>query len=259
MPQPSDQIRGSSAPTSPNSIIANRLYPIEDAPEAPDAKTPPKQPVNEEDDSLIDFSNMENGFVNDDRVIKKQIQNIEHAPMGDIGAITLHQTNSPTAQSTLNGWQTRKEGAHFLIGEDGTIYQVASLDKQTWHVGQLQSRCVNEKRCTDDEWQYYNDLEDKYRNQDSPNWADRAREIHAHEIEKDFPDRYPLNSESVGIEVVGKPDKNGVYPAPNAAQAASLKILVASLRKYYGIEDRNVLRHGQTGTRPPSECAKCNP
>lgn len=244
---------------TPFANMADQLYPQNITPEDQDSAMQSNPSPNGNDTSPIDFTNLEGGFVNDSRVVKHQINNIEHAPMGTVSAITLHQTNSPSAQSTLNGWQTRKEGAHFLIGEDGTIYQVASLNNQTWHVGQLQARCVNQKACSEYEAQYYRELDDKYRDQKNPNWAARANEIYAHEREKDFPDRYPFNSESIGIELVGEPDAKGVYPEPNAAQAASLKQLVAGLKQSFGIENKNIFKHGQTGTRYPSECAKCNP
>ena len=41
----------------------------------------------------------------------------------------------------------KKTGAHFLIANDGTIYQTASLEKLCWHVGILYSRCADEKSC----------------------------------------------------------------------------------------------------------------
>ena len=42
-------------------------------------------------------------------------------------------------------------GAHFLIDTDGTIYQTASLDKKTQHVGKIRSRCYEEEICSEKE------------------------------------------------------------------------------------------------------------
>jgi N-acetyl-anhydromuramyl-L-alanine amidase AmpD len=56
--------------------------------------------------------------------------------MTHVQGIIVHQTGSPTARSTLNGYGVaRANGAHFLIDKDGTIYQTASVLKQTAHVG----------------------------------------------------------------------------------------------------------------------------
>jgi hypothetical protein len=67
--------------------------------------------------------------------------------MPHIQGIIVHQTGSPTARSTLNSDGPRANGAHFLIDKDGTIYQTASLLKQTAHVGRLRARCIARSIC----------------------------------------------------------------------------------------------------------------
>ncbi|WP_240754345.1 N-acetylmuramoyl-L-alanine amidase [Lampropedia aestuarii] len=88
------------------------------------------------------------GMIDHTRIIKKRYIKIEKGPMPLIAGIIVHQTDGPTAQSAFNGYTAGKNGAHFLIDRDGTIYQTASLAQTTWHVGKLRSRCIAEKRCT---------------------------------------------------------------------------------------------------------------
>ena len=157
---------------------------------------------------------------------------IERDAMTAVHGIIVHQTNSPTATSTLNGYQRPKaNGAHFLIDRDGTIYQTASLYKQTWHAGWLKSRCVLEKRC-------------------APSKFNPIRE-HKREVVKSAPDRFPSNEDSIGIEIVGEAlprgtavvDEKKVYESVNDAQNNSLKWLVSGLTTTLGVPLHEIFRH----------------
>ena len=54
---------------------------------------------------------------------------IERMEMPKVNGLIIHQTQSPSVNSTLNSYaQDKANGAHFLIDKDGTIYQTASLN-----------------------------------------------------------------------------------------------------------------------------------
>lgn len=77
---------------------------------------------------------------------------VERGKIKPVSGIIVHQTGAATAKSTLNSYKQHfATGAHFLIDKDGTIYQTASVYRQTWHVGKLKARCLLENRCSSDE------------------------------------------------------------------------------------------------------------
>ena len=54
---------------------------------------------------------------------------IERMEMPKVNGLIIHQTQSPSVNSTLNSYaQDKANGTHFLIDKDGTIYQTASLN-----------------------------------------------------------------------------------------------------------------------------------
>lgn len=55
---------------------------------------------------------------------------IERGLLKSVTGIIVHQTDSFTAEATLNSYLTAGNGAHFLIDKDGTIHQTASLHKK---------------------------------------------------------------------------------------------------------------------------------
>ena len=87
------------------------------------------------------MAEIKNGLLIDGKVTQKIISNIERETIDlkNFKSIVVHQTYSPTAESTIQDWATRttkKFGAHFLIdtgvetvikkksykGIDGKIY-----------------------------------------------------------------------------------------------------------------------------------------
>ncbi len=56
--------------------------------------------------------------------------------------IVLHYTQEGSAQEALDTLRTRNSGgpvsAHYLIGKDGTIYQLVAEDERAWHAGDSQ-------------------------------------------------------------------------------------------------------------------------
>lgn len=69
------------------------------------------------------------GMLISDRITHRRFQGIEKGSreLERIVGIIIHQTDSPTAQATLNAYNSGGNSAHFLIGKDGHIYQTASL------------------------------------------------------------------------------------------------------------------------------------
>jgi hypothetical protein len=78
------------------------------------------------------------GLINDKKITQKIFKNLEHGAINKVNALVLHRTDSPTAKSTLLKYANKAStGAHFLVAEDGVIYQTAG--KNTWKIsGQSQ-------------------------------------------------------------------------------------------------------------------------
>jgi hypothetical protein len=75
----------------------------------------------------------------------------------------------------------------------------------------------------------------------------------AQEKAKQVPNRYPLNDDSVGIELVGKVLANGVYDAVTADQNTSLRWLVSEIQTTLGVAVTEVFRHPEVSRKNPSE------
>jgi RHS repeat-associated protein len=71
------------------------------------------------------------------------IDGVQRGPkMADkVEAIILHRTVSSNGESQYNQWKnaTNPPATHFLVGEDGTIYQTGNLQKYTIHLRDKQS------------------------------------------------------------------------------------------------------------------------
>ena len=186
-----------------------------------------------------------------DGQIKIQIEpNLEHGSLVEVNALVMHQTGGSDAQGALASYKNKgANGAHFLIDKDGTIYQTAHVDKRTYHVGKIQSRCDNLKSCSpDDATAIRTIMQPK---QKVP-YQTKVKQLHAHEMRKAYPARYPSNDDSLGIEVVGKPVK-GIYEDPTDKQAASVKWLVAGLLDLFGLTTEDVYRHPQVSYKEATE------
>ena len=170
---------------------------------------------------------------------------IEHAPMPVVKGIIVHQTNSPTAKATLNGYANLgANGAHFLIDKDGTIYQTASVYRKTYHVGKLRSRCYVEMRCEPAEM--------KANAKWNPGGA------HQRESKKSAPDRYPSNDDAIGIEIVGmaypvEGEDEDVFEPLTPQQQHSLKWLVSEIRETLGVPLTEVFHHPEVSYKAKTE------
>lgn len=189
-----------------------------------------------------------NGYILNARVRIAARPLIEREVLHRIRGIIVHQTGGTSGASSLSSYAMKNaNGAHFLIDKDGTIYQTASLFRQTWHVGRLRARCLAEYRC--------NPTELKALNRFSPSAE------HWIEMTKEVPQRYPSNEDSLGIEIVGtvvvskgqNPAEQGVYEAVNAQQNASLRWLITELTSTFRIPMTEIFRHPVVSRKNPTE------
>lgn len=188
------------------------------------------------------------GYVLNARVQRTPRPLIEHGALQRISGIIVHQTGGSSGASSLSSYTMQNaNGAHFLIDKDGTIYQTASLFRQTWHVGRLRARCLAEHRCSPTELQALR------------HFSPRAE--HRIEMAKHVPQRYPSNEDSVGIEIVGAvvagrgqhSAEQGAYETVNAQQNASLRWLISELTSTFGIPMTEIFRHPVVSRKNPTE------
>jgi len=185
------------------------------------------------------------------RVKLSIIPNIEIRHMEYVNGIIIHQTDSKSAQSTLDTYKgPEKVGAHFLIDKDGTIYQTASIYKMTHHVGMLRVRCQAERRCKPVEVKKFKGMK----------WSEFKRYSKEQEIRKRYPDRHPFNADSIGIELVGealpREERNQskrVFEAVTDEQNMSLQWLVFELTVSLGLSMKNIFRHPIVSYKNPTE------
>lgn len=197
------------------------------------------------------------GIVDNPKVKQKRFLGIEKKDIAKISGvvringIVVHQTHTSTAQETFNSYQDGNAGAHLLIDKDGTIYQTASIYKQTHHVGQMRSRCIAQHTCDPIETMKYNKMK----------WRDQVN-YGSVEARKKFPVRYPSNADSIGIEIVGKalPNKNPkvkkpIYEAVNKQQNEALQWLITELSATLSISVKEIYRHPDIAYKNESEAA----
>ena len=190
-----------------------------------------------------------NGVVVDARVRRAISPALERGDMKAVNGIIVHQTNAPTAASTLNSYtQPKPNGAHFLIDKDGTIYQTASVYKKTAHIGQLKSRCVAQHTCSPTELKA---LKGK-----KP-----GKPIGRIEAKKEWPNRYPSNGDSIGIEIVGQalpktvPDDQQVFESLTKEQQASLQWLIQELTLTLDVRMSEIFRHPTASWKNKTEAS----
>ena len=190
------------------------------------------------------------GMVGDARVKRARRPTIERKPMATVHGIVVHQTGAATAKSSLDSYNNpTANGAHFLIDKDGTVYQTASVFRQTWHAGKLKARCVMEQRCTPVDVQALKHF--------NPSRENRR------EMTKSVPDRFPSNEDSIGIELVGEalprgtsvPEPKKIYERATVEQNSSLHWLVSDLSATLGIPSREVFRHPDVSRKNPTEAS----
>ena len=216
-----------TAPIAPNYVYGNSVY------TTIKARQGKKQLV-------ITDEKITKTVLEDGSIINRRSESLEHGDLTDVNGIVLHHTASSTSASTLHAYKTQSTGAHFLVDENGKIYQTADTGKVAWHVGKIRSKCQIESACSADDLEIIRAM----------GFAPTA--LHNHEKVKPYPNRYPTNTDSIGIEIVGAL-KNESYGAGNSAQVASVKSLIGALQQKYKLSDADVYRHGVISYKHPTE------
>lgn len=190
------------------------------------------------------------GWVHDASVKLEPRSAIDKGPIGKINAIVLHRTASRNASSVLAAWKSKPEGAHFLISETGAIYQCVSLKSQCWHVGKLYAKCRTTSSCSKEDETQINELLERKKT----SWGTKFRLITKHELDKNYPDRFPHNHDSIGIEVVGMiSSQSEMYEIPNSVQLESVFWLLDKLIASYQLKISDVYAHGQIAHKDPKK------
>jgi N-acetyl-anhydromuramyl-L-alanine amidase AmpD len=188
-------------------------------------------------------------------VIDKVNGKIEKGVLKSVNAVVVHQTGGSTAESALSSYEGGQNGAHFLIGQDGKIYQTARIDQKCWHVGNIRSRCQEMKSCSAEELKAVNSLLFKK----GEAYSARIKKLSEHEATKSYPDRYPGNDDALGIEIVGAFDaKTQAYETVNKDQNTSLAWLVEVLESKLSMDGDDIYRHGDIGYKQPTEGSTAN-
>ena len=89
-----------------------------------------------------------------------------------------------------------------------------------------------------------------------------AGQRHTYEKSKPFPQRYPMNLDSLGIEIVGKtigedpkhPNEK-LFEDVNKEQNQALTWLTKQLSVQFGVDFDNIFRHPTVSQKTPSEAS----
>ncbi|WP_218057390.1 peptidoglycan recognition protein family protein, partial [Gilliamella sp. Fer1-1] len=172
------------------------------------------------------------GFICSDSITQYQVKKLERGNIIGPNAIVLHRTFSKGSAINVientwkSPWNKDNIGAHFVIDKDGTIYQVVSLKKYANHVGKIRPRCALTGNC------------------DSTYKSKTLREQYLSELKKDYPERYPYNQDSIGIEVVAWwDDKTKLWDDATPQQLESIRNLVIFLQKEFNLNDKDLYQH----------------
>lgn len=183
----------------------------------------------------------EKGYIQNAGLTFKPIPSLEKGSINGPKAIVLHRTDSSKISSPLKSFESGI-GTHFIVDKDGTTYQCASLKKKTYHVGKIKSKCFDGNSCPVDETKKIK------------GWGWAPTKIYNHEKIKSYPDRYPMNEDSVGIETVAK--YNGTFwEDPTPEQTKSIKQLVNILENEYDITDADIYEHDKISYKTEGEGA----
>jgi hypothetical protein len=190
---------------------------------------------------LVEIYVDENGYVQNAGFEHRPIGALEQGPIDGPKAIVLHRTDSTTAANSIQSFKSGV-GTHFIVDKDGTVTQTASLLKHTYHVGKIKSRCYDSGTCPADE------------TKEIRGWGWDPEKIHNHEKAKSYPTRYPMNKDSVGIEVVAKYN-SGAWDAATQEQLESVSLIVKILKDTYCIGEDDIYEHDKISYKTQGEGA----
>ncbi len=206
------------------------------------------------------------GMVTSPRVQPRRFNVIERSAMTSVTGIIIHQTGSSDEQGVFSSYRRGGNGAHFLIAKNGTIYQTASLNLRTNHVGPLKARCLAEHRCTAAE----------FKKSVRFSQASSVERMNRIEMTKTVPARYPSNADSIGIEIVGLASlppgitmptglskaqqdaflgEKAVYESVTRFQNISLRWLVDELIDTLHVSSSEVHRHPDVSRKNKTEAS----
>ena len=188
------------------------------------------------------------GMLIDGRVISRRFPSIEQGKLTGVHAIVLHQTDAATLNHTFNAYLMGGNGAHFLIDKNGLIYQTASLHMRCYHIGRLiKSKClaVNKNNCGSANMAQMLAM----------SWTQQIKAIDAHERQKSYPHRYPVNADSIGIELVGASIDAKAYEIVTPLQNMSLQWLIGELYNHFRLRSGDIYRHPEVSYKHPGEAS----
>lgn len=175
---------------------------------------------------------------------------IEKGAMNKVNAIVLHQTGSSNSTSAYSSYKSGQNGAHFLIEKDGRIVQTARINQKCWHVGAIRSKCYELKSCS---VQGLNEVQALLFKK-GESYALRVKKLSRLESGKTYPERYPTNEDSIGIEIVGAFDLIlNQYEMVSRQQNIALSWLIELLQNALHMDDEDVYRHPEVSYKKPSE------
>jgi N-acetyl-anhydromuramyl-L-alanine amidase AmpD len=202
---------------------------------------------------MANEAQLKDGKLISSRVADKIQAAIEKGVLTTVHALVVHQTGGATSASSFSSYANGQNGAHFLIDTDGSIYQTARVNQKCWHVGKIRAKCQEMKACAADELKAINAILFKR----GESYAVRIKHLHDHESDKAYPDRYPTNEDSLGIEIVSPfNDKADAYDSVSKSQNDSLAWLVSTLESLLSIGD--VFTHGAIGYKQKTEASTAN-
>lgn len=192
------------------------------------------------------------GILKDKKIMQIIFPGIEKGPLLKVNAMVIHQTGASTAQNSFNSYINRCNGAHFLVDKQGIIYQTAHLNKKTYHVGKIRSKCYETSACSKSQLQAVTLI----LSMPGKSYPDRASDLHKHEKRKNYPYRFPLNEDSIGIEIVGNYNKSKkIYESVSGLQNQSLSWLIGELLNHFKITKADIYRHPEVSYKMPSEAS----
>jgi N-acetyl-anhydromuramyl-L-alanine amidase AmpD len=192
------------------------------------------------------------GILKDKKIMQRIFPGIEKGPLIKVNALVIHQTGASTAQNSFNSYMNGGNGAHFIIDKQGIIYQTAHLNKKTYHVGKIRSKCYETNVCSKSQLQAVTLILFKA----GKSYPDRVSDLHKHEKRKNYPNRYPLNEDSIGIEIVGNYNKSKkIYESVSGLQNQSLGWLIGELFNHFKITKADIYRHPKVSYKTPSEAS----
>lgn len=197
----------------------------------------------------------EQGWIEHNGVMIDPIPGLGHVTMSQpINAIVLHRTAWTNAMDTIRGWKNggNPNGTHFIITECGNIRQHVSLLKSTWHMGRVRARCLKTRTCSKADLKKYKEIREGAGTLKSKQVAVKNYE----RANKAYPERYPMNDDSVGIEIVGHTatyNDIGTYPKPPYQVMQAVDWLVTALMALLDLDTVDLYAHAAVAHKNHSE------